>query len=153
VDRNIDLDKITKRINEVIESTGMRFYDLDYNSLSRTLRVYIDKEKGGVTIGDCQKVSAMISRELGETDLINFPYTLEVSSPGVERVLKRPEHYSWAIGKVVEIDTGERKITGYLRDIENEGVVVATGTGESTIQYSSIKRAKVVEELIHGKRR
>jgi ribosome maturation factor RimP len=151
VDRNIDLDKISRKINEIVENMGMRFYELEYNSLSRTLRVYIDKERGGVTIGDCQKISNTISRELNETDLINFPYALEVSSPGVERALKRPEHYSWAIGKTVEIDTGENKITGYLRGVEKAGVIIASGTGERTVLCSSIKRARVVEEFGHGK--
>jgi len=151
VDRNIDLDKISRKINEIIENMGMRFYELDYNNLSRTLRVYIDKERGGVTIGDCQKISNTILRELDETDLINFPYTLEVSSPGVERVLKRPEHYSWAMGKIVEIDTGENKITGYLRGVEKDGVIVASGTGERTVLYITIKRARVVEEFGHGR--
>ena len=151
MDRNIDLDKISRKINEIIENMGMRFYELDYNNLSRTLRVYIDKERGGVTIGDCQKISNTISREIDETDLINFPYTLEVSSPGVERVLKRPEHYSWAMGKIVEIDTGENKITGYLRGVEKDGVIVASGTGERTVLYITIKRARVVEEFGHGR--
>ena len=151
MDRNIDLDKISRKINEIIENMGMRFYDLDYNNLSRTLRVYIDKERGGVTIGDCQKISNTISREIDETDLINFPYALEVSSPGVERVLKKPEHYSWAIGKIVEIDMGENKITGYLRGVEKDGVIVASGTDERTILYSSIKRTRVVEEFGHGR--
>ncbi len=153
MDRNIDLEKIKERINEIIENAGMRFYDLDYNSLSRTLRVYIDKEKGGVTIGDCRKISTMISRDLDETDLINFPYTLEVSSPGIERVLKRPEHYTWAVGKIVAIETGEKTITGYLRKTEDGGIVVASGVDEKTVPFSSIKRAKVVEELGNDKRR
>ena len=77
---------------------------------------------------------------------MNFPYTLEVSSPGVERILKKPEHYAWAIGNVVEIDTGQEKIKGYLRGTKKNGVIVASGKDERTIPYASIKRANVVEE-------
>jgi ribosome maturation factor RimP len=77
---------------------------------------------------------------------MNFPYTLEVSSPGVERVLKKPQHYAWAIGNVVEIDTGNEKIRGYLRGTKKSGVIVASGKDERTIPYASIKRANLVEE-------
>ena len=146
MDRNLNMNEITKVIDMVIENMGLRFYDFDYNDVSRTLRVYIDKEKGNVTIGDCQKTSHNISRELDEKDLMNFPYTLEVSSPGVERILKKPEHYAWAIGNVVEIDTGQEKIKGYLRGTKKNGVIVASGKDERTIPYASIKRANVVEE-------
>ncbi|UCG30606.1 MAG: ribosome maturation factor RimP [candidate division WOR-3 bacterium] len=146
MDRDLDLEGISRTIREVIEDMGLRFYDFDYNDVSRTLRVYIDKEKGGVTIGDCQKASNTISRKLDEDDLMNFPYTLEVSSPGVERILKKPEHYAWAVGNLVEIDTGREKIRGYLRGTKKNGVVVSSGNGEKIIHYASIKRANVIEE-------
>jgi ribosome maturation factor RimP len=149
---NIDLTMVSQLIKESIENMGLRFYDLEFNGVSRTLRIYIDKDKGGVTIKDCQKVSNTISRELDASELIHFPYTLEVSSPGIQRVLKRPEHYFWAIGNVVEIDTGESKIKGYLRGTDSDGIVVATESRENFIPYSSIKRARVVEEIVHGKR-
>jgi ribosome maturation factor RimP len=146
MDRNLDLNQIARTIDEIVKNMGLRFYDFDYNDVSRTLRVYIDKEKGSVTIGDCQKTSNIISRELDEKDLMNFPYTLEVSSPGVERVLKKPEHYAWAVGNVVEIDTGNERIKGYLRGTKKNGVIVASGKDERTVPYASIKRANVVEE-------
>lgn len=147
----VDLDRITGIVAAVVEEAGLRLYDLDCNDVTRTLRVYIDREKGGVTIGDCQKISGAISRELDGADLIVSRYTLEVSSPGVERVLKRPEHYRWAMGKVVEIDTDEERMKGYLRAADDAGVTVTAGEGEKRIAYRSIKKAKVVEELGHGK--
>ena len=149
--RGIDLERISNKVREIIERSGMRFYDLDYNDLSRTLRVYIDREQGGVTIGDCRKISSTISRELDADDLFDFPYTLEVSSPGVDRALTRPEHYSWAIGKLVEIDAAGNRITGYLRGTTDDGVIVASGDDERKVLYSSIRRARVAEELHHDK--
>lgn len=146
MDRNLDLKEITETINGIITDTGLRLYDFEYNDVSHTLRIYIDREKGGVTIGDCQKISNTISRALDEKDLIGFPYALEVSSPGIERALKRPEHYAWAIGNLVEIDTGKERIRGYLRGTEKSGIIVATGQREQTIPYSAIKRANIVEE-------
>jgi ribosome maturation factor RimP len=152
VNSNIDLDAIAAVIKRILADMGLRFYDLEYNAVTRMLRVYIDKEKGGVTIRDCQKTSNSLSRELQASELINFPYTLEVSSPGIARVLKRPEHYSWAIGNVVEIDTGGEKVKGYLRGTRGKGVIVATKDSENIIPYTSIKKARVVEEINHGKR-
>jgi ribosome maturation factor RimP len=146
MDRNLDIEEIAKIINGIITDMGLRLYDFEYNDVSQTLRIYIDKEKGGVTIGDCQKISSTISRALDEKDLIGFPYALEVSSPGIERALKRPEHYAWAIGNVIEIDTGQERIKGYLRGTEKDGIIVAAGQGERTIPYTVIKRANVVEE-------
>lgn len=148
---DVDRERISGIVVAILEEAGLRLYDLDYNDVTRTLRVYIDREKGGVTIGDCQKVSGAISRQLDSADLIMSRYTLEVSSPGVERVLKRPEHYRWAIGKVVEIDTGEERTRGYLRAADDAGVTVTAGAGEKEIAYGSIKKAKVVEELGNGK--
>lgn len=147
----MDLNRLSGVVSAVIENAGFRLYDLDYNDVTRTLRVYIDREKGGVTIGDCQKISGAISRELDAADLVMFRYTLEVSSPGVERVLKRREHYVWAMGKIAEIDTGGDKIRGYLRAADADGITMTAGEGEKKIPYSAIRKAKIVEELDHGK--
>jgi ribosome maturation factor RimP len=83
---------------------------------------------------------------------MDFPYTLEVSSPGIERPLKKLEHYTWATGKVVEIDTGTERIKGFLRGAREEGIVIALGRDEKLIPYGSIKKARVIEEISHGKR-
>jgi ribosome maturation factor RimP len=126
---------------------------MHFNKVSNMLRVFIDRDKGAVTVEDCRKVSKLISKKIDNDQIIIFPYTLEVSSPGVERFLKRPEHYRWAAGKLVEIDVGEKKIKGYIRHTEEDGVIVATDVGENLVPYSSIVRAKVVEDLEYGKRR
>jgi ribosome maturation factor RimP len=152
MDSNFDLENLSRMIKEVVENMNMRFYDLEFNSVSRMLRVSIDREKGGVTISDCQKISNTISRALDASDAIHFPYTLEVTSPGIERQLRRPEHYAWAIGNLVEIDTGTGKIRGFLRGTRDNGVVVAVEASESFIPYTSIKKARVIEETHHGQR-
>lgn len=150
---NVNIEAITDRVRYLLEDLGMRLYDLHYNHVSKTLRVFIDREKGGITIKDCQKVSKILSRDLDNTDLFSSSYTLEVSSPGIERYLKRPEHYAWAAGKHVEIDVGDKKITGFIRGIEKSGVVIATNSGEELIPFNRIVKARVVEEISYGKRR
>jgi len=152
VTSDVDRANLRNLVQETVSNMGLRFYDLEYNKVSRILRVYIDKEKGGVTIKDCQRTSNALSRVLDDSEMINFPYTLEVSSPGIERPLKRIEHYKWATGKVVEIDTGMERIKGFLRGAKKEGIVIASGSDEKIIPYGSIRKAKVIEETIHDKR-
>ncbi len=148
-----DLEKISKIIRTVLDDLGFRLYDMHFNEISKNLRIFIDREDGGVTVSDCKRVSNIISKQIDESEVMVARYTLEVSSPGIERPLKRPEHYVWAMGKLVEIDVGDKKIRGYLRNTEKDGVVVATDRGENLVPYSAIVKAKVVEDIEYGKRR
>jgi ribosome maturation factor RimP len=148
-----DKEKITELVKEILDELSLRLYDMHFNEVSKTLKIFIDKKQDGVTVDDCKKVSTLISRKLDESDYVIAPYTLEVSSPGVERPLKRPEHYEWAFGKLVSIDTDDEKLKGYIRDMKENGVVVATDKGEVFVSFSSIVKANVVEELLYGKRR
>jgi len=148
-----DVDALSMVVKNVLEEAGLRLYDINFNHISRTLRVFIDREREPITVKDCKEVSNLISRKLEGSDLDNFSYTLEVSSPGIERPLKRREHYEWALGKLVEIDVGDKKIRGYLRQCEGDGVVIGTESGEELIPYASIQKAKVAEEITYGKRR
>jgi ribosome maturation factor RimP len=149
---DFDQAELSRLIEGILDDMGLRFYDLEFNKVSRVLRVFIDKEKGGVTIQDCQSTSNAISRALDASELMNFPYTLEVSSPGIERPLKKPQHYAWATGNVVEIDTGTERIKGFLRGTKKEGIIIAVGEDENVIPYSSIKKARIIEETSHGRR-
>jgi ribosome maturation factor RimP len=150
---NINLKGIIDLIKDILDEYELRFYDLHFNEVTKTFRLFIDRADGAVNIEDCKMVSRAVSRELDHSDLINFTYGLEVSSPGVERPLTKPDHFIWAQGKMVEIDTKERKIKGYLRYAKKQGIVVATDSGESIVPYSSVVKAKVVEDLDYGKRR
>ena len=150
---NIRLQEIIELIEHILEEHELRFYDLQFNEVNKTFRLFIDREDGTVNIEDCKSVSRAVSRALEHSDLVNFPYSLEVSSPGIERPLTKPKHFAWAKGKMVEIDTGDQKVKGYLRQTKQEGIVIATDSGESIVPYSSVVRAKVVEDLDYGKRR
>lgn len=147
------MEQVAQIIHRILDDMGMRLYDLHFNDVTRLLRVYIDKEDGGVSVEDCKKVSRLIARELDDEDVVPGQYTLEVSSPGIGRPLKRPEHYVWSIGRLIEVDCGGKRIRGYLRNAMDKSIIIATDLGESTIPYASIVKAKVVEELEYGKRR
>ena len=143
---NIDVEGLQEKIREIIESTGLRLYDVSFNKVSRTLRVFVDKEAGNVMIKDCEMISGLISQELVHLDIIDFSYTLEVSSPGIERPLHRPEHYAWAQGKCVEITLNDRKVKGHVRAVTQDTVIIASGTAEATISFCDIVKARVVQE-------
>jgi ribosome maturation factor RimP len=149
----IDVDALSMLIRNVLEEAGLRLYDINFNQVSRTLRIFIDRERKPITVRDCKEVSNLISRELEGSDLDSISYTLEVSSPGIDRPLKRREHYEWALGKLVEIDIGDKKMKGYLRQCQGNGIVIGTTSGEEFIPYASIQKAKVAEEITYGKRR
>lgn len=99
---------IESRVNDLlkgkINSLGYELYDVEYVKVGKDyfLRIYIDKE-AGIDLNDCEKVSNEINSILDEADLIKDQYFLEVSSPGIERVLRKDEHLNANIGKTVEI--------------------------------------------------
>lgn len=144
---------ITELIRGILDDLHLRLYDITYNEVSRTLRVFIDREGDSVSIADCQKVSTQIGRALDSSDAVIGSYVLEVSSPGVDRSLKHVDHYKWAIGKLVEIDLKDKKIKGYLRSADDQGITVATDKGEHGVAYASIIKGRVLEELEYDKRR
>ena len=88
----------------IVQAAGCTLWDVEYVKEAGTwfLRVYIDKE-GGVSINDCEAVSRPLSDKLDESDPIEGSYTLEVSSAGADRVLKKPEHFRQFTGAEVEV--------------------------------------------------
>ncbi|MEO0206412.1 MAG: ribosome maturation factor RimP [candidate division WOR-3 bacterium] len=146
----IDLPKIESLIRSIIEQMDFRLYDIQFNEVSRTLRIFIDRDQGNVTINDCEKVSKIVSDELDKSNLIDFQHTLEVSSPGVERFLTKIEHFQWARGKLAEITLKHNKIRGYIRDVDGQSVTIAQSSGETIIKLQDIVKAKLVEELEYG---
>lgn len=141
-----DPEKIERLLKSIVEELNFRLYAVSFNAVQRTLRVFIDRTDAGVTVDDCRRASVAISRGLDDADLLHAAYTLEVSSPGIDRPLLRPEHYLWALGKVAEIDTGAERVLGHIRSVDDRGVTIAARDGEKHIAFATIKRAKVTEE-------
>ena len=88
----------------IVQAQGCSLWDVEYVREAGTwfLRVYIDKE-GGVSIDDCEAVSRPLSDALDEADPIEGSYTLEVSSAGADRPLRKPEHFAAFLGSEVEV--------------------------------------------------
>lgn len=129
--------KITELVREmalpVAEEAGCELWDVEYVREAGTwfLRVYIDKD-GGVDILDCEKVSRRLSDLLDEADPIEGSYTLEVSSAGAERPLKRPGDFERFMGSPVAVKlykarNGRKEFAGVLAGYDNGDVTVTVG--------------------------
>ncbi len=136
------IENMHSKVRKSVEAVGYRLYDIVFNQVTRTLQIYIDHPGRNITIDDCQRVSNAVGDELDGEESGLASYTLEVSSPGINRVLRRPEHFQWA-----------HRVRGFIRKADDEFVLIAAEDGESMIKYCSITKARIAEEIDYGKRR
>ena len=122
----------------LVEQAGCTLWDVEYvkEAGSWFLRIYIDKE-GGVSIEDCEAVSRPLSDKLDEVDPIEGSYTLEVSSAGADRALKKPEQFRQFIGTEVEVKLyrprdGRKEHVGVLTEYGEDGSVTLDMAGIPT---------------------
>lgn len=126
--------KVTEAVDglarPIVEQAGCSLWDVEYVKEAGEwfLRVYIDKE-GGVSIDDCEAVSRPLSDVLDEADPIQGSYTFEVSSAGLDRPLKKPEHFRQCMGEQVDVKfyrpvDGKKELTGVLSGYEDGDVTV-----------------------------
>lgn len=133
-DKNIE-SKVSSLIEPIIENIGYSLYDLLYVKEGKAfyLRVVIDKPEG-IDINDCEKVNDAINDILDEADYIKDQYFLEVSSPGVERVLRKDKHFEAQIGneiylKLFKSVNGLKEIQGILEAFDG-GVLTLNLDGD-----------------------
>ncbi len=145
--------KIEALLEPTIEALGFELWGLEYLSQGRhtILRLYIDGENG-ITVDDCAEVSRHVSGVMDVEDPITGEYTLEVSSPGVDRLLFRLDHYPLYVGEWIELRLrtpfeGRRKFKGTLKGIEGEDVVVQVDDHEFLLPHSAIEKAQVRPRL------
>ena len=124
---------VADMVTPFLDREGFELVDVEYvtEGGNRFLRVYVDKE-GGIDIDECGRVSEYLSEQLDQNDPIPDAYILEVSSPGAERPLKKPEDFRRAIGKDVYITTyepieGMKEFEGPLVAYDGETVTVKAG--------------------------
>lgn len=135
---------VTRLALPVVEEAGCELWDVEYVREAGTwfLRVYIDKE-GGVDILDCEKVSRPLSDLLDEADPIEGSYTLEVSSAGAERPLKRPGDYARFMGSPVAVKlykarNGRKEFAGVLSGYDGGDVTITVGDAEMTFTKEEV---------------
>ncbi len=136
-----------ERVREVVEPslTAAGFELVDVERQASVLRVTVDLLAGGVDLEGVTAATRIVSDLLDSTDLIGDRTTLEVSSPGIERSLRTPEHFRRFVGTQVAVKTrpgteGERRVDGVLETADEEGVVVAG----RRLPYGDIERAHTV---------
>ena len=141
-------ERIRGLVAPLVSDVGAELYDVEYSG--DVLRVTIEQD-GGVGIDVIGRLTRSISHLLDDEDPIAGHYTLEVSSPGLERALRRPEHYARSVGAVVAVKTrpgveGDRRITGTLVDADDRGFTVEASEVLRRLAFDDVERARTVFE-------
>lgn len=140
---------VSAKVTPFLEENNYELVDIEFvkEGPHRYLRVYIDKE-GGVSLDDCQAVSTFLNQKLDEIDPIEENYYLEVSSPGIERTLKKDNDFIKFKGKKIQIKlyqtiNGQKIITGTLVDYIDKQIIVDNELVENNIVIPRDKAASV----------
>lgn len=129
---------------------GYNFWGLECQASENTaqVRIFIDHSEG-ITLDDCSRVSQQLSAVLDVEDPVQVPYTLEISSPGINRKLFSAEQMKDAVGSKVKVKTTwpineRRNISGVLKDANDEQMIIVTQEGkEFLVPIEAIKNAKL----------
>ena len=149
-------DEIRQILDPILESMGLMLWEMEFqrHGPKWLLRIYIDRESDGVTLNDCEHVSRDLGIALDVEDIITHAYTLEVSSPGLDRTLTKPEHFARFAGNIVKIKTfqpidGQKVFRGMLLGSSAEGVIRIEGEKEAVIEIplSNITKASLDVEI------
>jgi ribosome maturation factor RimP len=141
---------ITELIDTTIQALGLDLWGVELLQQGKysLLRIYIEREEG-VTIEDCEKVSRQVSALMDVEDPIAGEYTLEVSSPGMDRPLFCIEHYSQYVGIEVDLKLrrpldGRRKFKGQIINVSGDVVGLLVEGSEYDLEFSDIEKASIV---------
>ncbi len=142
-------EKVENLVSKPINDLGYELYDVEYVKEGKDyfLRIYIDSKKG-IDLNDCEKVSNVITELLDKEDYIKEQYFLEVSSPGVERVLRKEKHLQDNIGAEIELKlfkqiNGQKQYKGLLKDFDNDYITILNNQ-EIKIDRKNISQIKTV---------
>lgn len=146
-------DKLAELVRPVVDGLGYELWDIEYSQRRGNgfLRLYIDRPAGGISLVDCERVSRAVSALLDVEDPLPGQYTLEVSSPGIERPLSTAAHFAAYIGEpaVVEIRQpidGQRRFKGVLRKAGAELIEMEVEGRSCVLPISDIRKAHLAPE-------
>lgn len=122
-------ERVGSLLKEKIEAIGYELYDVEYSKEGKNyfLRIFIDKT-GGIDLNDCEKVNNEIDEILDEADYIKEQYFLEVSSPGIERIIRKEKHLKKYIGHEINIKlfkkdkNGNKEYQGILKAFDQDNI-------------------------------
>ena len=142
-------DTVAQLALPFVEAAGCSLWDVEYVKEAGEwfLRIYIDKE-GGISIEDCEAVSRPLSDKLDEADPIEGSYTLEVSSAGADRVLKKPEHLARFRGEPVDVRLyrareGRKGLTGTLKGYDDGDVTVELDGTDTLLEKKDVAQVRL----------
>ncbi len=143
-------EKVESLLKSKIESIGYDLYDVEYakEGPNYFLRIFIDKPEG-INLDDCEKVNDQIMEELDKADYIKEQYFLEVSSPGIERVLRKDKHLEQNIGKEVHVklfkkdENSRKEYFGVLKSFNDE-IILIESKQNIKIQRKNIAQIKTI---------
>ena len=146
-------DTLAARLAPLVEGLGYELWELEYSPGRGNgfLRLYIDAA-AGITLDDCERVSRAVSEVLDAEDPIPGQYTLEVSSPGLERPLRTAEHFARFVGETVHVETlqaieGRRRFMGALTAAGAETIEVEVDGKRWTLPLSGIRKAHLAPDV------
>ena len=136
-------------IEPMVEETGLRLVSVDIARQGKRLvvTVCLDQE-GGIDVNTCAEMSEEISRYIDVEELIEDRYTLEVASPGLQRILRKPREYRCFLDREVEVllrqpFEGRQKMLGKLIAADDEGMTVIVDEEEITFPYQALKKTRL----------
>jgi ribosome maturation factor RimP len=145
--------QVESLVEPILEEMGYELVDVEYvSSFGRwILRLYVDKE-GGVTIGDCARISEELGDLIDVKEFVRHEYNLEVSSPGLDRPLRKEEHLSRALGKRVKVRMaipleGRRNFTGILLRYGDGILHLEVDGREVALSWPDVAKANLIYEF------
>lgn len=143
-------EKVESLLATTINNLGYELYDVEYAKEGKNyfLRIFIDKPDG-IDLNDCEKVNNAINDLLDKADYIKEQYFLEVSSPGIERILKKDKHLQANIGNLVEVKLfkpmeKQKVIQGILKNFNKETLIIEANDKNIKIERKNISIIKTV---------
>lgn len=145
-------DQLIELLQPVVVNLGYELWELEYAARSGggLLRLYIDSPSG-ITLDDCERVSRAVSEVMDAEDPIAAQYTLEVSSPGLDRVLRTAEHFARFSGERVRVETttplnGRKRFAGRLTDVRDDQIALEVDGNVVTLPIDGIHKARLAPE-------
>jgi ribosome maturation factor RimP len=147
-------DRLIALFEPVLMDSGYELVEVEFvpGAGGGTLRVYIDHLKGdgpdGIDLDDCEAASHLVSELLDANDPFPGAYSLEVSSPGLDRVLRTPEHFARFVDNRVKVElqvprNGRKRYTGVLRKADGESIEMDVDNFSVSLKLSEISRARL----------
>lgn len=147
-------ERVEALIKNKIQDLGYNLYDVQYVKEGQNyfLRVFIEKPNGSIDLNDCEKVNDGINDLLDTADYIKDQYFLEVSSTGVEKILRKDQHLEDNIGNKVQIslfkpidvaNKKQKEIVGTLKEFDNDKIVVEAEGKEIEVERKNISQIKI----------